>query len=167
MAAIDFPASPTVNQLFVAGNGVTYKWNGTLWVASGGGASISVSDTPPASPAAGAMWWNSVLGAMFIYYNDGNTTQWVPAAPSASGGPFLPIAGGTLTGPLSGTTATFTASMQAGNYRITDGSYALRRSMGRPTLGWSVQEYNSMAACRRYRSIQLMLGAAMWRLMDY
>ena len=57
----------------------------TTWAQlGGGGASISVGDTPPGSPTAGALWWNSVLGTMFIYYNDGNTTQWVPAAPSAA-----------------------------------------------------------------------------------
>jgi len=32
MAAIDFPASPAVNQLFTAPNGVTYMWTGVLWV---------------------------------------------------------------------------------------------------------------------------------------
>ena len=38
MAAIDFPASPSVGQAFTAGNGVTYTWNGLLWVASGASA---------------------------------------------------------------------------------------------------------------------------------
>jgi hypothetical protein len=59
----------------------------TAFVAAalaGGGASISVGTTPPGSPGANALWWNSELGALFIYYNDGNTTQWVPAAPVAS-----------------------------------------------------------------------------------
>jgi hypothetical protein len=36
MAAIDFPASPTVGQTFTPANGVTYMWNGTLWLATGG-----------------------------------------------------------------------------------------------------------------------------------
>lgn len=57
--------------------------------AGGGSASISISDTPPVSPAAGALWWNSVLGALFLYYNDGNSTQWVPAAPSPSSAPTI------------------------------------------------------------------------------
>jgi microcystin-dependent protein len=35
MAAIDFPASPTVGQDFVAPNGTTYRWNGLLWGATG------------------------------------------------------------------------------------------------------------------------------------
>jgi len=38
MAAIDFPASPTVGQSFTAGNGVIYVWNGLLWVAAGSSA---------------------------------------------------------------------------------------------------------------------------------
>jgi hypothetical protein len=32
MAVIDFPASPTINQIFAAPNGVTYKWTGLMWV---------------------------------------------------------------------------------------------------------------------------------------
>ena len=87
MAAIDFPASPTNGQVFVAGNGVTYVWNGTLWLA-GTTASMS-SDTPPSNPTVNQLWFNSALGQLFIYYNDGNTSQWVPANPSAS----LPIPG--------------------------------------------------------------------------
>jgi hypothetical protein len=38
-----------------------------------------IGDTPPASPIVGQTWWESDTGNMFIYYDDGNTTQWVPA----------------------------------------------------------------------------------------
>lgn len=31
MAALDFPASPTLNQTYTA-NGATYRWDGTSWV---------------------------------------------------------------------------------------------------------------------------------------
>jgi hypothetical protein len=34
MAALDFPAAPTLNQTYVAPNGVTYQWNGTIWVTA-------------------------------------------------------------------------------------------------------------------------------------
>ena len=38
MAIIDFPNPPlTVNQTFAAGNGATYKWNGTMWITVPGG----------------------------------------------------------------------------------------------------------------------------------
>jgi hypothetical protein len=33
MAAIDFPNSPTVNDVFAAGNS-TYKWTGVAWVSN-------------------------------------------------------------------------------------------------------------------------------------
>lgn len=33
MAALDFPASPTLNQTYTA-NGNTWKWNGTSWVTA-------------------------------------------------------------------------------------------------------------------------------------
>ena len=36
MAAIDFPNAPAANQIFVAPNGVTYQWTGTLWLPIGG-----------------------------------------------------------------------------------------------------------------------------------
>jgi hypothetical protein len=60
------------------------------------------------------MWWNSVLGTLMVYYNDGNSSQWVPATPTMAGS-YLPLAGGTLTGPLTGTTATFSGAVTVGN----------------------------------------------------
>ena len=66
-----------------------YNVDGTAtgWLpvsGGGGGASVSVGATPPTSPTANSLWWSNVLGTMFIYYNDGNSTQWVPAAPAAT-----------------------------------------------------------------------------------
>ena len=94
MAAIDFPAGPTVGQKFSAANGVEYTWNGTLWVASAGAGGVTVSDTPPSNPQVNQLWFNSLLGTLFVYYNDGNTTQWVPASPNmfvptTPGGDFM------------------------------------------------------------------------------
>ncbi|MCA1807258.1 MAG: DUF2793 domain-containing protein [Actinobacteria bacterium] len=43
----------------------------------GGGASVTVSDTAPASPANGDLWWDSVGGNLYIYYQDGDSAQWV------------------------------------------------------------------------------------------
>ena len=43
MAAIDFPNSPTINQLVIRG-GYTWIWNGQTWKkVVGGGASTSIS----------------------------------------------------------------------------------------------------------------------------
>ena len=71
----------------------------------GGGASITVSVTPPGSPTPGALWFQSELAQLFVYYNDGNTSQWVPASAPASAstpssnippGGVIDFAGGTI-----------------------------------------------------------------------
>jgi len=38
----------------------------------------SIGLTPPASPQVGQLWWRSDSGRLFIYYNDGTSSQWVP-----------------------------------------------------------------------------------------
>jgi hypothetical protein len=47
--------------------------------ASSGGGGVTVSDTAPVSPSASALWWDSTIGQLRIYYNDGDTSQWVDA----------------------------------------------------------------------------------------
>ena len=76
-----------------AANNKILKYNGTNWVvaddATGGGASgtnVTVSDTAPASPSAGDLWFKSDEGRLKIYYNDGDSTQWVDTSPIGSGG---------------------------------------------------------------------------------
>jgi hypothetical protein len=38
-----------------------------------------VGDNPPPAPVVGQTWWESDTGNTFVYYDDGNTQQWVPA----------------------------------------------------------------------------------------
>lgn len=44
-----------------------------------GGSAVTMSVTAPASAADGQLWWDSEEGTLKIYYNDGNTSQWVDA----------------------------------------------------------------------------------------
>ena len=58
-----------------------------VWVnkqptGGGGGASITVSDTPPGSPSAGQMWFNSANGKMYLYYD----SYWVEVGSSSQSG---------------------------------------------------------------------------------
>jgi len=46
-----------------------------------GGSQVSVGTASPASPSSGNLWYNTNLGRTFIYYNDGDSSQWVDAAP--------------------------------------------------------------------------------------
>jgi hypothetical protein len=34
---------------------------------------------PPVSPIDGALWWDATSGNLFVFYDDGTSTQWVPA----------------------------------------------------------------------------------------
>jgi hypothetical protein len=61
-------------------------YTGSAGSGSGsGGASVTTSSTAPVSPSSGDMWWNTEIGTLLIYYNDGNTSQWVSAIPTTSG----------------------------------------------------------------------------------
>jgi hypothetical protein len=51
-------------------------------ISVGGG--VTTSSTAPSSPSAGSLWFNTENGNLYIYYNDGNSQQWV--APDNSGG---------------------------------------------------------------------------------
>jgi hypothetical protein len=61
----------------------------TSAVSGGGGASVVVSDTAPASPTSGNIWFDSTKLNTYIYYNDGDSSQWVNAT-SVSVGTILP-----------------------------------------------------------------------------
>jgi hypothetical protein len=84
--AIDFPNAPADGQTFIGPNGVTYRWSAasSLWTALATSQTLVASDTPPANPVANQLWWNATLGQLFIFYNDGNSSQWVPATPQAA-----------------------------------------------------------------------------------
>src|SRR5215475_4101239 len=80
---LDFPASPVNGQIFQGANGVLYQWNaaGGLWLNYGSAVNNAmINSTPPGNPGVGQLWWSPDLGRLFIYYNDGNSSQWVPAS---------------------------------------------------------------------------------------
>jgi hypothetical protein len=45
--------------------------------SSGPTAAVTTSDTAPSAPSDGDLWWNSSNGGLYLYYNDGSSTQWV------------------------------------------------------------------------------------------
>jgi len=73
-----------VAALLVGGTNVTLAYDdalNTLTIhasgGSGGSTGASISDTAPATPTPGQLWWNSAMGALFVYYSDANSSQWV------------------------------------------------------------------------------------------
>ena len=66
------------DQLGTAGQILSSTGTQLDWIdAPSGGANVSVSDNPPTNPTHGDLWWESDEGDLKIYYNDGNTSQWV------------------------------------------------------------------------------------------
>lgn len=45
----------------------------------GGGASVTVGDTPPSAPANGDLWFDAVGTQLYVRYQDANSAQWVAA----------------------------------------------------------------------------------------
>jgi len=105
----NFPSSPTIGQLHppTATPGLPqYTWDGVTWTMRGTpiNPKIIVSDTPPASPETGSMWWNGSNGKLYVYYFDGDASFWVQAAASLSDvdqSQLLKKAGDAMAGPLS------------------------------------------------------------------
>tara|TARA_R110002012_G_scaffold260844_1_gene442602 strand:- start:1623 stop:2720 length:1098 start_codon:yes stop_codon:yes gene_type:complete len=96
MPKIDFPVAVSDGQEFTASTGVVYTYVGTppngYWSAevnTGGGDSnnTDVSETPPANPSEGDLWWDSSndSGKLYIYYVDADSSQWVETSPNSGG----------------------------------------------------------------------------------
>lgn len=78
----NFPNSPAVGDEFSPPGGPLYKWDGIAWktpgTGDGGGAAATIiSDTPPADPIDGQLWYESDTGNTFIWYEDADSGQWV------------------------------------------------------------------------------------------
>lgn len=53
---------------------------------AGGGASVDVSATVPSVASNGNLWLNTENGSLYIYINDGDSSQWIqPSVPTFSG----------------------------------------------------------------------------------
>src|SRR5215831_16764590 len=85
--AFDFPNAPTTNQIVTAPDGTLRRWDGIKWVAGVTPTNpvAIVGDTPPSNPTPGTMWWDSVGCQMYVWFNDGNSSQWVLANNNPSG----------------------------------------------------------------------------------
>jgi hypothetical protein len=91
--AINFPDSPSNGDTQTI-NGSVYTYNSTTskWDIDGDNTTnVTVSDTAPSGAVAGDQWFNSTDGSLYVYYNDGSSSQWVgisgPAgAAGAAGG---------------------------------------------------------------------------------
>ena len=52
-------------------------------IADDGQVEVPSSIAPPSAPLAGNLWFNPLDGRLYVYYDDGNSTQWVDASPDS------------------------------------------------------------------------------------
>ena len=76
--SFDYPSSPVLNQVYTAPTGQGYVWSGTAWnLAQTSPQAPVASDNPPASPYPGQLWMRSTTGALYMWYADPNSSQWI------------------------------------------------------------------------------------------
>jgi hypothetical protein len=79
--AFDFPASPIEGQTFTppVSGAPEYIYRAPTWqlVSATAPVGMVISDSPPPTPVPGQQWWESDTGLSFVWYDDGNSSQWV------------------------------------------------------------------------------------------
>lgn len=112
---INFPSNPANNQVYSYGEQSWYWANNYgVWQSNtipGGFSVISTLSTVPGSANTGDLWWNSEDGNMYVYYNDGDTSQWVISSQAGAGVGY--------TGSQGNVIATLTLNSQTSSYVLT------------------------------------------------
>lgn len=135
------------------GDTIVYDLATLTWLpgAGGGSGKYTISATTPTGPEAGDVWFDSTSAASFIYYDDGDTEQWVeigevygaqgptgPTGATGETGPTGPAGGPTgatgATGPTGPTgpenTVFLETTQKTDNYTIALGDAGKIVSMG-------------------------------------
>ena len=60
------------------GDNISTLTNDSGYITTGS----TTSDAAPSTPSDGDLWYRSSDGRMYVYYDDGNTQQWVDANPN-------------------------------------------------------------------------------------
>jgi len=110
MAAVDFPNSPTTNQVFTSG-ALSYQWDGAKW-ASGSMSGFA----PVTNPTSGQNNYAPIASPTFtgtVTIPAGASIAGYAPIPNPIGGAsnYAPIASPTFTGTVSGAAATFTGTV--------------------------------------------------------
>lgn len=133
--ALNFPSSPTDGQAY--GNFI-YSLSKGAWQAKPLTPGVATPSTvPPSSPKNGDEWFNTNDGSLYIYYNDGDTSQWVQvksdATLSSTIGTRLETIEAKPTGLVSLVPTSATVSTGTGSYNNTTGLVTFSGS-GKVTL---------------------------------
>ena len=85
---INFPNNPILNQEYITTDNKRYVYDGVKWVFDIRSSSekCHTGAVAPIDPSSGDLWWNSENGTLYVYYDDGNSQQWVISILSSSVG---------------------------------------------------------------------------------
>ncbi len=79
--ALDFPSNPSDGEVY---GSYTYNLVKGVWQGTEESAAVAVtSPIRPTTANPGDIWVNTSTGIAFVYYNDGNTSQWMELLSSA------------------------------------------------------------------------------------
>lgn len=120
MAALDFPSSPTNGQVY--GQYVYDSTKGAWRVSADLLASAIPSPTAPTNPVSGDLWFNTNDGVMFMYFNDGNTSQWVEVKSNTASGSTVAARVDAIEAKPSGLVQVIPATVAVGSGTATVGS---------------------------------------------
>lgn len=82
------------------------------------GSSVTISDTAPSSPSLADLWWDSAGGQLYLRFDDGNSSQWVPATNQNVGQSWTVGAGLTLSGNTLSLTSPITDARSSGTFQV-------------------------------------------------
>jgi hypothetical protein len=145
-------ADGTANQVLSTNGSGTLSWA----TAAAGGATVTTSDTAPSTPVDGDLWYDSVGGRLYVYYQDPNTSQWVDAAPQGGGsnsGKILQLIQGSTSTSTSITSTTYVDTGLSASITPSSTSSKILIFVSQPGHVYS----NQTAA--RYASLQIVRGS--------
>lgn len=137
MSDFVWPSTPADGDQTTGPYGEVYEFDGVKWSlvpggTGGGGASVEVGDTPPASPSAGNLWFDTVESQLYIF--DTDQDQWIIAVNPGAGppGPAGPLGPAGPEGPAGPAGPSGPNTMPPG---VTDGSNAAAGAVGEYVIG--------------------------------
>ena len=83
--SINLPIPTFVGQQYTASNDVTYVLDGIKWISIGStkvesGATVTVDGDPPKDPKDGDLWFSTMNGILYVYYE--KESVWVDVRPT-------------------------------------------------------------------------------------
>lgn len=83
MPVLNFPDSPTNGQEY---EGYVYDSTDNVWNRLPNNPEfVRFSENPPSNPQEGTLWYDTTAAKMYVYYNDGSSSQWVSAVGGVAG----------------------------------------------------------------------------------